>query len=99
MTHPPHFIGDEVTAAGFRLAGLRTSVPQPGEEAALMRQACENAQPVLITAEVAANVPQSELRRLQAVRRPLLLIVPDARERLPAPDLGAGLRKQLGLAD
>ena len=99
MRRSPHFIGDEVTAAGFRLAGLRTCVPDPGEEAAVLRQACEEAQLVLITAEVAANVPQSELRRLQGARRPLLLIVPDARERLPDPDLGAGLRKQLGLTE
>ena len=29
----PCFIGDEVSAAGFRLAGFRTEVPAPGEEA------------------------------------------------------------------
>ncbi len=99
MRRSPHFIGDEVTAAGFRLAGLRTTVPDPGEEAAALCRACEEAHLVLITAEVAAKVPQSELRRLQGARRPLLLIVPDARERVSAPDLGAGLRKQLGLTE
>ena len=99
MRRPPHFIGDEVTAAGFRLAGLRTSVPEPGKEAAVLRRACEEAQLVLVTAEVAAKVPQSELRTLQGARRPLLLVVPDACGRLPAPDLAAGLRQQLGLTE
>ena len=53
----------------------------------------------MVTAEVAARVPESELRRLQAARRPLLLVVPDVCGRSTAPDLGAGLRRQLGLVE
>ena len=95
----PCFIGDEVSAAGFRLAGFRTEVPAPGEEASRLRQACEEAALVLVTAEVAARVPESELIRLQAAPRPLLLVVPDVRGRSTAPDPGAGLRRQLGLVE
>ncbi len=96
----PHcFIGDEVSAAGFRLAGFCTEIPAPGEAALRLRQACEEAELVLVTAEVAARVPESELRRLQAAPRPLLLVVPDVRGRSAAPDLGAGLRRQLGLVE
>ena len=93
------FIGDELSAAGFRLAGFRTNIPARGEEAACLRQACEQAELVLITAEAAARVPEPELRRWQAAPRPLLLVVPDMRGRVVAPDLGAGLRRQLGLVE
>ncbi len=96
---PPCFIGDEVSAVGFRLAGFRTEVPAPGEEAARLHRACEEAALVLVTAEVAARVPESELRHLQAAPGPLLLVVPDVRGRSTVPDLGAGLRRQLGLIE
>ena len=93
------FIGDELSAAGFRLAGYRTAVPAPGEEAACLRSACDQADLVLITAEAAARVPEPELRIRQVATRPLLLVVPDLRGRTKAPDLGAGLRRQLGLVE
>ncbi len=95
----PLFIGDELSVAGFRLAGFRTEIPSPGEEAACLRRACDQSDLVLITAEVAARVPEPELKEWQAAPRPLLLVVPDARGRLPAPDLGLGLRHQLGLLE
>ena len=96
---PPCFIGDEVSAAGFRLAGFRTEVPAPGDEALCLRRACGEAELVLVTAEVAFRVPESELRRLQAAPRPLLLVVADVRRRSKAPDPGIGLRRQLGLVE
>ncbi len=65
----------------------------------MLRRACEEADLVLITAEVATQVAEPELRRLQRARRPLLLTVPDARGRVPVTDVGAGLRRQLGLAE
>ena len=96
---PPCFIGDELSSAGFRLGGFRTETPAPGEEGSCLHQACEKADLVLITAEVAARVPESEMRQLLAAPRPLVLVVPDVRGRSVAPDLGAGLRRQLGLVE
>ena len=64
-----------------------------------MRHVCDEAELVIITADVAARVPVLELRHWQAAPRPLLLVVPDVRGRVPAPDLGAGLRRQLGLVE
>lgn len=95
----PCFIGDELSAAGFRLAGFRIEIPARGREAVRLRHACEQAELVLITAEVAARVPEAELKRWQAAPRPLLLVMPDVRGRFTAPDLGAGLRRQLGLVE
>ena len=95
----PFFVGDELSVAGFRLAGFRTEIPGPGEELASLRRACDQSDLVLITAEVAARVPAPEMKKWQAAPRPLLLVVPDARGRLSAPDVGAGLRRQLGLLE
>ncbi|MEA3411140.1 MAG: V-type ATP synthase subunit F [Pseudomonadota bacterium] len=96
---PPWFIGDEVTATGFRLAGFRTATPPPGDELSVLRQTCSEADLVLISAEIANRVPKLERERMQRASRPLLLVIPDVRGRHSAPDLGAGLRRQLGLAE
>jgi len=91
------FIGDEVAAAGFRLAGARVSVPQPGEEAAALAEARETADLVLIGAEVAARLPQATVRNAVAAPVPLVLVVPDVRGRVTLPDPAAILRGQLGV--
>jgi len=91
------FIGDEVAAAGFRLAGVRVSVPQAGEEAAALAEARETADLVLIGAEVAARLPQAMVRNAVAAPVPLVLVVPDVRGRVTLPDPAAILRGQLGV--
>jgi len=91
------FIGDEVAAAGFRLAGVRVAVPQPGEEAATLADARETADLVLIGAEVAARLPQALVRDAVAATAPLVLVVPDVRGRVTLPDAAAILRGQLGV--
>ncbi len=94
----PWFIGDEVTAAGFRLAGVRVAVPAPGQEAPLFRQAREGADLILVTVEVAERIPEL-LRDAFKSAKPLVLVVPDARGRAVLPDPAAGLRRQLGLGE
>ena len=44
----PVFIGDEAVAAGFRLCGLRTVVPAPGEELSALELARADAPLVLV---------------------------------------------------
>jgi vacuolar-type H+-ATPase subunit F/Vma7 len=96
---PAVFLGDEVTGAGYRLAGLVTRVPTAGAEAAALETACAEAELVLVTAEVAARVPAVRLARLFAALRPLLLVVGDAAGRVPVPDISARLRRQVGVAE
>jgi vacuolar-type H+-ATPase subunit F/Vma7 len=91
------FVGDELSAAGFRLAGVQTYVPSAGAEADALTQARAAAALVLMTAEVAARLPPAQLAAAQAATAPLLLIVPDVRARVPAPDLGRLIRTQLGI--
>ena len=96
---PPVYIGDEVSAAGFRLAGVRVHVPAVGEEEAAFRAAWSETDLVLLSAEIAQRVSPETLRRALVARGPLVLVVPDARGRASPPDPAAGLRRQLGLSE
>lgn len=91
------FIGDEVSAAGYRLAGAEAYVPAAGEEAAVFAAARGRAALVLVTAECAARLPPAELHQALAAVRPLTLIVPDVRGRVAPADLGRLVRQQLGM--
>ncbi len=91
------FLGDELSAAGFRLAGAEARVPAAGAEAELFEAALIEAALVLVTAEIAARLPPARLARALAATRPLTLIVPDVRGRAAPPDLGQAVRGQLGI--
>jgi vacuolar-type H+-ATPase subunit F/Vma7 len=93
----PIFIGDEVSAAGFRLAGARVEVPAPGAETTTLRDALRDRELVLITVEVARAIDPAVLRPLLAAPHPLLMLVPDVRGAVPLPNLGAQVRAELGL--
>ena len=95
----PIFIGDRVSAAGFRLGGLETRVPEPGDEERLFRRTLQEAELVVVTADVAAALPERLVREALAAGSPAVLIVPDVRGRVPAPDLGDALKRQLGVAE
>ena len=95
----PIFLGDEVSAAGYRLAGARVRVPAPGEEAACLQWARHEADLVLISAECAARIPAVLMREALAAPLPLVLVVPDVLGRAQPPDLAARLLVQLGIAE
>lgn len=90
------YIGDAVDAAGFRLAGARVFSPAPGEEAAALAQARSVAQVVLLSAQVAAALPRSELEDAQTALQPLVAIVPAGGE-ISSCDPAERVRSQLGL--
>lgn len=93
----PIYLGDEASAAGYRLAGARVHVPAPGEEAAALAQARAEAPLVLLGAALAARIPESALRAAQAATAPLLLVVDDVSGGSTATDLPQRLRAQLGM--
>ncbi|MEO5352999.1 MAG: hypothetical protein H7835_07280 [Magnetococcus sp. XQGC-1] len=92
------FIGDAVSAAGWRLAGVESMVPATGEEVALLTRVCTPpTQLVLLTAAVAQTLPTPLRQRLFAQLSPLVLVVPDVRDTVVMPDLAESVRKQLGV--
>jgi vacuolar-type H+-ATPase subunit F/Vma7 len=95
----PVFIGDEVTATGFRLAGADVRMPAPAAETAVLREALRGHDLVLITAEVAGRVDPRLLKALLASAHPVVMLVPDARGAVPLPDLAAQVRSQLGMGE
>lgn len=93
----PVYLGDEVSAAGYRLAGALVRTPQAGEEKAALAWACGQAPLVLLSAAVAAGIGDKALRTTLAATVPLVLIVPDLQGEAALPDLATRLRAQLGL--
>ena len=95
----PVFIGDEVNAAGFHLAGLRVRTPTADKLLEVVEWACENAPLVLISADIAQRLPVDVLDRLLAGITPSVVIVPDVHNATPMPDLATRLRQQLGVLE
>jgi len=93
------FIGDELTGAGFRLAGARVHSPPAAEIGQLFRQLGRECELLILTAEAAAQVPDTLMRQTTAAGKPLLLVVPDAAERRQPEDLAALLRSKLGMGE
>lgn len=93
----PIYMGDEISAAGWRLAGVHTVVPGAGDEAAALARSCELSPLVLVSAAVAQHIDETTLRRAIAALSPLVLVVPDPQGVATVPDLAARLRTQLGL--
>jgi len=91
------FAGDEVTAAGFRLAGVECLPEDP--EAALQRIGAESGTGdlVLMTAGFAARLPDAVRARLAEQTRPLVVFLPDIRRGTEPPDLEGAVRAALGI--
>ncbi len=94
---PVIFIGDELSAAGFRLAGVEALVPAPDAVAHALQEARSRAALVVITAELARTLPPTELDQVALAEAPTLAIVPDVLFRAAAPDLIRRLRSALGI--
>jgi vacuolar-type H+-ATPase subunit F/Vma7 len=71
------YIGDEVTAAGFRLAGLDTRVTGPGDAGEALRHAvAEGCDCVLLAGALASYLPEALLLERMQATAPLFALVP-----------------------
>ena len=91
------FIGDELSAAGFRLTGIEAIVPEPEAAGAALDDARKRAALVIMTAELANQVPTAQLEAAMLAEAPTLAIIPDVLFRTSPPDLGKRLRSVLGI--
>jgi len=91
------FIGDELSAAGFRLTGIETIVPGPEAVGVALDDARKRAALVIMTAELANQVPAAELEAAMLAETPTLAIIPDVLFGVEPPDLGKKLRSVLGI--
>ena len=93
----PIFIGDEVTAAGYRLAGARALTPPRSAAAKIFANALHDAELIFVTAAVAAELPPAQLALAVRAADPLVLIVPDAASRVLPPDMDVQVARTLGI--
>ena len=95
----PVYIGDEVSASGYRLAGLEVFIPGRDDLVTGINAVCERAPLVLLNAAVASELPAVQLESLLARVTPPVIVVPDVRGQARPPDLATRLRRQLGVLE
>jgi vacuolar-type H+-ATPase subunit F/Vma7 len=91
------YIGDEVSAAGYRLGGARTVIPDQSTGVASALTQCADAELVLLAASMASHLPPPQLDAALRALAPLTLIVPDLDGMGGVPDIATRLSRQLGL--
>lgn len=97
MSAPTIFLGDEVSAAGYRLAGVDTRVPSPGDEAICFEKALKEGRVVLIGSRCARVIPPASLEAALALLSPLVMVVPDWDGTQLASEPANKVRRVLGL--
>ena len=92
------YVGDEVTAAGYRLAGVETLVPEADAVAASLERAiADGAEMILLSGTLAAGLDADALETALAREAPLLAIVPDVFGHGAPPDIAHAVRGALGI--
>lgn len=92
------FIGDEATAAGFRLAGLTVVAVEAGGEQEAFARALAEAAVLLVGASCAARLPAPLLLAALVAGQPPLLVLPERCGELPADNPAAAVRRLLGMS-
>ena len=95
----PLFIGDEVTAAGFRLAGVRIRTPKPEDLMQVISWASDNTSLIMITPEYLAFISTEARAKLLSQVTPPTVVIPDINANYPVEDLARQLKTQLGVFD
>ena len=95
----PVFIGDEISATGYRLSGVRTRTPEPNETLEVLTWACEHAPLVMITAEYAAHLTSADSEHFLSRISPPVVVVPAIRSQASGKALANRLRAQMGVLE
>ena len=91
------FIGDEISAAALRLAGVTPLSPAVDDLPRTFERAIAEAELVIIAADYARELDETCLR--SAIRRaePIILVTPDGGNRHQPEDLDARIERVLGI--
>jgi vacuolar-type H+-ATPase subunit F/Vma7 len=92
-------IADEITAIGWRLAGAQVHLAGSTSVADSLQKALRSADLILITAQLAAQVPSAQLDQALHALAPLLLVIPDVQQRSEPADLEREVRRALGVGE
>jgi len=91
------FIGDELTATGFRLTGVETLTPAPAAAAEAFVDSRRRASLVILTAETARLLPAETLEAALLAERPPVSIIPDVLGRVEPAPLARRMKSVLGI--
>lgn len=95
----PVFIGDEVSAAGFRLAGVRVRTPSDDQILPTLEWASKQACLIMITPEFLDVLSPEDKERFLQQLLPPVVAVPDINGNYQVEDLTTSLRAQLGVLE
>jgi len=90
-------IADELTSVGWELAGARVFLATAENVESCFRTAQEEADFILITAQLASLLPQAMLQPALHAFPPLTLVMADLSGRQEPPDLALEARRALGV--
>ena len=97
-TASPVYLGDELGATGYRLAGAESFVVASHDELEERLAAVLDGAPLILLGAGAAQwLPTARLQALLRGLRPLVVVVPDFTGNAAPPDLADWLRSQLGM--
>ena len=91
------YLGDELSAAGFRLAGVAARLPPQGEEALWLQAAMRGAQVGLLGIRCAAAISPHVLEAALASRVPLVMVIPGFDGAPASGDPAVRVRRLLGV--
>lgn len=93
------FVGDELTASAYRLAGIRVAIAAPNDTARMLdEEASGDTSLVLLGAPNANAMALEELHRRIRLASPPIMVVGDAAGRAPIPEFAIWLKQRLGVA-
>jgi hypothetical protein len=95
----PVFIGDELSATGYRLAGLLVRTPNKDEIRATLQWAIENTSLILLGSTCIDMLPAAELDDLLSTENPPVVVVRDILGNSNMIDLSNKLKEQLGMLE
>lgn len=94
----PVFIGKELDALGYRLAGFKVLQPAAGELATAFQTALIEAPLVIVGADAARSLPEARLRSAMRAADPPVVVVPGVDEEGGLPDMEKVVRTALGVS-
>jgi vacuolar-type H+-ATPase subunit F/Vma7 len=95
----PVFIGDEISAAGFRLAGVRVRTPADDQILPTLEWASKQASLIMVTPEFLDKLSSEDKERFLQQLLPPVVAVPDINGNYQVEDLTTSLRAQLGVLE
>jgi len=91
------FIGDELTATGFRLAGCDILSPEDGDITPAFETACRKYALVIVSAACARAIDKKNFQDACLSLKPLVIEIPDIMGRHEPEDLARRVRIVLGV--